>query len=72
MNNSWIGSSIKSYADNNNNNNKSEIKILPSILFYPLDWHGIQAINTHTKGEYPDSVMFQYGYSTNGLARLII
>jgi mannosyltransferase OCH1-like enzyme len=39
-----------------------------STIFYPRRWHGIQDINLHTKVEIPpESVMFQYGYSTNNL-----
>jgi mannosyltransferase OCH1-like enzyme len=39
-----------------------------STVFYPRRWHGIQDVNLHTKVEIPEeSVMFQYGYSTNNL-----
>jgi len=39
-----------------------------STIFYPRRWHGIQDINLHTTVEIPpESVMFQYGYSTNNL-----
>jgi mannosyltransferase OCH1-like enzyme len=39
-----------------------------STIFYPRRWHGIQDIDLHTKVEIPEeSVMFQYGYSTNNL-----
>jgi len=39
-----------------------------STVFYPRSWHGIQDIDLHTKVEIPpESVMFQYGYSTNNL-----
>lgn len=39
-----------------------------STVFYPRRWHGIQDIDLHTKVEIPpESVMFQYGYSTNNL-----
>ena len=39
-----------------------------SSIFYPRRWHGIQDINMHEKVEIPpESVMFQYGYSTNNL-----
>lgn len=53
------------------NSNTYDIKLFPSKLFYPVDWHGITSINAHTKGDYPDSVMFQYGYTTNQLGTLI-
>jgi mannosyltransferase OCH1-like enzyme len=39
-----------------------------STIFYPRRWHGIQDIKMHEKMELPpESVMFQYGYSTNNL-----
>ena len=39
-----------------------------STIFYPRRWHGIQDIHMHEKMELPpESVMFQYGYSTNNL-----
>ena len=39
-----------------------------STVFYPRRWHGIQDVNLHTKVKIPEeSVMFQYGYSTNNL-----
>jgi len=39
-----------------------------STIFYPRRWHGIQDIHMHEKIELPpESVMFQYGYSTNNL-----
>jgi mannosyltransferase OCH1-like enzyme len=39
-----------------------------STIFYPRRWHGIQDIDLHNKVEIPEeSVMFQYGYSTNNL-----
>jgi mannosyltransferase OCH1-like enzyme len=39
-----------------------------STVFYPRRWHGIQDIQMHEKIELPpESVMFQYGYSTNNL-----
>jgi mannosyltransferase OCH1-like enzyme len=49
---------------------QSEIKLTlyKSTVFYPIRWHGIQDINLHTKTVLPpESVMFQYGYSTNNL-----
>jgi len=39
-----------------------------STVFYPRRWHGIQDIHMHEKIQLPpESVMFQYGYSTNNL-----
>ena len=44
------------------------ITFYKSTTFYPIRWHGIQDVNLHTKMELPpESVMFQYGYSTNNL-----
>jgi len=48
-----------------------DIKLYPSKLFYPIHWDGIDTINAHTKNNYPDSVMFQYGYTTNNMVKLI-
>lgn len=50
-----------------------EIKIYPSKIFYPVSWHGIQTIDAHKTTNIPEeSVMFQYGYSTNNLGSQII
>jgi mannosyltransferase OCH1-like enzyme len=44
------------------------LTLYKSTVFYPRRWHGIQDVNLHTKVEIPpESVMFQYGYSTNNL-----
>jgi mannosyltransferase OCH1-like enzyme len=44
------------------------ITLYKSTVFYPIRWHGIQDIKMHEKMELPpESVMFQYGYSTNNL-----
>jgi mannosyltransferase OCH1-like enzyme len=49
-----------------------KIKIYDKTVFYPVSWHGIQGINMHNKVNIPEeSVMFQYGYSTNLLANII-
>lgn len=43
-------------------------KVYKSKVFYPVRWHGIQDIDLHKKLVMPpESVMFQYGYSTNNL-----
>lgn len=48
------------------------VRLYPSKTFYPIRWHGINTIDMHTKMKLPDeSVMFQYGYSTNNLSNLI-
>ena len=54
-----------------NANKYTDIKLYPSILFYPVHWVGIQKINAHKNTNYPDSVMFQYGYTTNDMSKLI-
>jgi mannosyltransferase OCH1-like enzyme len=52
----------------NNINDKSNICIYPSVVLYPISWKGINTIDYHTKINIPaESVMFQYGYSTNKL-----
>jgi mannosyltransferase OCH1-like enzyme len=44
------------------------LMLYPSTVFYPVRWHGIQDVDLHTKTIVPpESVMFQYGYSTNNL-----
>jgi hypothetical protein len=44
------------------------LTLYPSVIFYPVRWHGIQEVDLHTKTIVPpESVMFQYGYSTNNL-----
>ena len=44
------------------------LAVYKSTVFYPLRWHGIQDVYLHTKMIFPeDTVMFQYGYSTNNL-----
>jgi mannosyltransferase OCH1-like enzyme len=44
------------------------VHLYPSKTFYPIRWHGIQDVQMHTKIDLPEeSVMFQYGYSTNNL-----
>jgi hypothetical protein len=44
------------------------IMLFKSKVFYPIRWHGIQDVEMHKKMDMPpESVMFQYGYSTNNL-----
>jgi mannosyltransferase OCH1-like enzyme len=44
------------------------MNLYKSTVFYPLRWHGIQDVQLHTKMVLPDeTVLFQYGYSTNNL-----
>ena len=49
-----------------NENKDISIKLFPSDIFYPYGWHGITSVNQHEKMTFSEeSVMFQYGYSTN-------
>jgi mannosyltransferase OCH1-like enzyme len=48
------------------------IRLYPSKTFYPISWHGIHTIDAHKHIDIPEeSVMFQYGYSTNNLGSQI-
>jgi len=48
------------------------VRLYPSKTFYPIPWHGIQTIDAHKHINIPEeSVMFQYGYSTNNLGSQI-
>jgi hypothetical protein len=45
-----------------------EIVIVPKHYFYPKDWHGIKTTDAHKDMSFdPDTMMFQYGYTTNNL-----
>ena len=55
----------------NMNKDKYDITLFPTKLFFPIYWVGNKNINIKTKEQYPDSVTFQYGYSTNNLVNLI-
>ena len=51
---------------------KSDICVYPSKVLYPITWHGIKTLDYHTKINIPnESIMFQYGYSTNNLKKII-
>lgn len=46
----------------------AEIHIAPKHHFYPDGWHGIRDANEHEKRVFgPDTMLFQYGYTTNNL-----
>jgi len=50
----------------------SDIIVYKSKIFYPISWHGIKDIEHHKKIKVDEeSIMFQYGYSTNNLASKI-
>jgi mannosyltransferase OCH1-like enzyme len=52
--------------------NSIDIRVYPRIWFYPQSWHGISSLDLHMKVKHPpESMMFQYGYSTNHLGKLI-
>jgi mannosyltransferase OCH1-like enzyme len=47
----------------------TDLIVVPKHWFYPIDWHGIEDPNAHTKMKFhPDTMMFQYGYTTNNFA----
>ena len=47
----------------------NELIVVPKHWFYPMDWHGIEDPNAHKKMTFhPDTMMFQYGYTTNNFA----
>ena len=46
-----------------------DVHIYPMKLFYPIHWGGIKDPELHKKIKIPSqSMLFQYGYSTNGFA----
>jgi mannosyltransferase OCH1-like enzyme len=46
-----------------------DVHMYPMKLFYPVYWHGIKDPEMHKKVKIPgESMLFQYGYSTNGFA----
>jgi hypothetical protein len=48
-----------------------DVHIYPMTLFYPVYWHGIKDPELHKKVQIPgESMLFQYGYSTNGFAEI--
>jgi glycosyltransferase involved in cell wall biosynthesis len=51
---------------------RNTVTLYPSKTFYPIRWHGIKDIHKHETTNIPEeSVMFQYGYSTNDLSSKI-
>ncbi len=47
-----------------------DIHVYPTKYFYPIHWHGIKDPLLHTKMKIPgESMLFQYGYSTNGFSK---
>ena len=55
-----------------NDNKDMSITIFPVNVFYPYGWWTFRSINEHEKMSFPEeSVMFQYGYSTNKLQSMI-
>lgn len=48
-----------------------EVKVYPMRYFYPKDWHGIRDPEMHKKVRIPgESMLFQYGYTTNHFDRI--
>ena len=67
----WRATGPQYITDMYNTKKYDDIKLYDSVLFYPVDWHGTTKINSHKNANYPDSVMYQYGYTTTNLERLI-
>jgi mannosyltransferase OCH1-like enzyme len=45
-----------------------EIEVVPTHYFYPEDWHGTNTMDAHIGKTFdPDTMMFQYGYTTNSM-----
>jgi len=64
----WIATGPRLITELLIRNKDIPITLYKSTVFYPRRWHGIQDIHMHEKIELPpESVMFQYGYSTNNL-----
>lgn len=50
------------------NHYPGELVVVPKHYFYPEDWHGITSKDAHKGKTYdPDTMMFQYGYTTNNM-----
>ena len=48
-----------------------DVHVYPMKYFYPVHWGGITDPNTHLKVKIPaESMLFQYGYSTNSFDKL--
>jgi mannosyltransferase OCH1-like enzyme len=46
-----------------------DIEVINKSDFYPVSWHGIKEIDQHKKTKIKSkSMLYQYGYSTNGFA----
>jgi len=64
----WLTTGPMLITDLLKRNNTIPITLYKSTVFYPIRWHGIQDIHMHEKMQLPpESVMFQYGYTTNNL-----
>jgi mannosyltransferase OCH1-like enzyme len=47
-----------------------ELEIVPKHYFYPEDWHGTKTTDAHVGKTFgPDTMMFQYGYTTNNMGK---
>jgi len=56
----------------NKDREKFDIKLYDSSVFYPSGWWGTTTIDSHKTMKFPEeSVMYQYGYSTNFLSDII-
>jgi len=55
-----------------NGDKYNDLKIYPMTYFYPVTWKGLNDPYAHTKMTFPpESMFFQYGYSTNGFADIL-
>ena len=45
--------------------------IYSSVLFYPIEWNRIQDPKIHLKYNFPHSMTFQYGYTTNNFKEIL-
>jgi mannosyltransferase OCH1-like enzyme len=66
----WIRTGPRFITDmyNETKDKYKNIEILPNKDFYPVSWHGIKEIDIHKNMDIKgNSMLFQYGYSTNGL-----
>lgn len=49
-----------------------DVHIYPMTYFYPMHWGGITDPDAHLKSKLPpESMLFQYGYSTNGFDKTL-
>ena len=69
----WVATGPVLVTDVYQSNKTSiDVCVFPRTFFYPQTWHGISSLDLHKRVKIPpESMLFQYGYSTNNLGRLI-